>query len=118
MLKKSLIVQALLLITGITLGMFLLNQFDPGLKTIHATVGILIGLASFASVYFAFREKASASLLTLVIIAAVLAVMAYAGGKLTATHYDLGMMVMRGSAIAALLVCIYSIYKTKNVRIK
>lgn len=116
MLKKSLIVQTLLLLTGIALGMVLLGAFSPELKTVHATVGVLIGLTSLASVYFAFREKVPASLLTLVIVAAVLAVMAYIGGKLTATNYDLGLLLMRGSAIAALLVSGFSIYKAPSAK--
>lgn len=116
MLKKSLIVQTLLLLTGITLGMALLGAFSPELKTIHATVGALIGLTSLASIYFAFREKVSASLLTLVIVAATLAVMAYIGGKLTATNYDLGLLLMRGSAIAALLVSGFSMYKAPSAK--
>ena len=111
MLKKSLFVQTLLLLIGITLGMLLLGAFSPELKAVHATVGALIGLSSLVSVYFAFREKVPASLLTLVIVAAVLAVMAYIGGKLTATSYDLGLMLMRGSATAALLVTLFGLYR-------
>ena len=116
MLKKSLIVQTVLLLVGITLGMVLLSAFSPELKTIHATVGVLIGLTSLASVYFAFREKVAASLLTLVIVAAVLAIMAYIGGRLTATNYDLGLMLMRGSAIAALIVTGFSVYKANPAK--
>lgn len=116
MLRKSLIVQTLLLLTGIALGMALLGAFSPELKMVHATVGALIGLASLVSVYLAFHEKATASLLTLVIVAAVLAVMAFIGGRLTATDYDLGLMLMRGSAIAALLVSGFSVYKANPAK--
>ncbi|MDX2775790.1 hypothetical protein PV379_00260 [Streptomyces caniscabiei] len=114
MLKKSLIIQTILLLIGIALGMMLLNAFSAELRAVHATVGTLIGLTSLVSVYFAFREKAAASLLTLVIIAAVLAVMAYIGGRLTATNYDVGLMLMRGSAVAALLVTGFSVYRVSK----
>ena len=114
MFKKSLIVQTLLLLVGAVLGMFVLAAFSPELKTIHATVGVLIGLVSFISVYLAFREKAPASLLTLVIVAAALVVTAYVGGRLTATSYDLGLNLMRGSAVAALIVSAVGVYWTKN----
>lgn len=118
MLKKSLIVQTLLLLTGIALGMALLGAFSQELKMVHATVGALIGLVSLMSVYFAFREKVAASLLMLVIVAAVLAIMAFIGGKLTATNYDLGLMLMRGAAIAALLVTGFSAYKAPSTKNK
>jgi hypothetical protein len=118
MLKKSLIVQTLLLLTGIALGMALLGAFSPELKMVHATVGALIGLVSLMSVYCAFREKVAASLLMLVIVAAVLAIMAFIGGKLTATNYNLGLMLMRGAAIAALLVTGFSAYKAPSTKSK
>lgn len=114
MLKKSLLVQMTILIIEIMIGMFLLNQFDANVKMVHGTVGALVGLTAFATVYFAFREKASGLTVGLTLSAAFFTVLAYTGGKVAATNYDMGLMLMRGSAIMALLLVAFCFYKVSK----
>lgn len=114
MLKKSLLVQVAILIIEIVLGMTLLNKFDEDLKMVHVIVGVLIGLTSIATVYFAVREKAGRTTIALAAIALIFVVLAAIGGKMTNTDYDQGLMLMRTSAIVALglsTVCLYAARK-------
>lgn len=110
MLKKSLLVQITVLIIEIMIGMFLLNQFDDSLKMVHGIVGALVGLTAATTVYFAFREKASGMVTGMSIAAAFFTVLAYVGGKVAATNYDTGLILMRTSAIIALLLAVFCLY--------
>jgi hypothetical protein len=115
MIKKSLSVQITALTVAIVLGTVLLGQFDADLKKVHAIVGALAGIMTLVTVYGAFREKAPRLIKSLVVSASVLTFLAAAGGKLTATNYDQGLMLMRISAIAALAVSLFCMYKIAKV---
>lgn len=114
MIKKSLTVQITALTAAIVLGTVLVSQFDADLKKVHATVGALAGIATLVTVYSAFREKAPRLVKSLAVSASVLTFLAAAGGKLTATNYDQGLMLMRISAIAALAISLFCMYKLQK----
>lgn len=114
MLKKSLVVQIIALIVGATLGMTLMNKFDENLKMAHIIVGVLISLTSIATVYLAVYEKAGRTTVALAALALVFVALAATGGRMTNTNYDLGLTLMRISAIVALglsAVCLYTARK-------
>ena len=110
MLKKTLIVLAVTLLIEVTVGSILLNQFDPTVKMVHGIVGALIGLLSIGVVYVAFREKASSLTKIFAIATFIAAALAYTGGKLTATSYAQGLMLMRVSGVTALLLSAAALY--------
>lgn len=118
MLKKLVIAQIIVLLIEIALGMFLLNQYSADTKIVHMVVGTLTGLSALATAFVAFREKASGSIMGLTMATLAFTILAYVGGKITATDYDLGLMIMRGGAVVALLlslVCFYMLTKRKSI---
>ena len=114
MLKKSLIVLIAVLILEIVLGMTLLNNYNADLKTVHGITGALVGLTAAVTVYAAFREKAARATIGLVVAAFAFVILAAVGGKMTATDYDQGLMLMRTSAIVALALSLVSFYKLRK----
>ena len=117
MLKKMLIVLVITLVIEVVVGSLLLNQYDPTVKMIHGIVGALIGLLSIGVVYSAFRENATIASKMLSVATLLAAVLAYMGGKLTATSYAQGLMLMRISGVTALVlsaIALYTVIKRKK----
>lgn len=114
MLKKAVAVQIFVLIVEITIGSFLLGQFDQSVKMVHGAVGLAVVLASSTVVYFAFRERISPLITSLATLSGVFTVLAYIGGKMTSVNYDQGLLMMRISAIAALVISIFCFYKLQK----
>lgn len=117
MLKKMLIVLVVTLVGEVIVGSLLLNQFDPTVKMIHGIVGACIGLLSIGVVYSAFRENVTPLAKFLAVATFVAAALAYTGGKLTATSYAQGLLLMRVSGVTALIlsiVALYVVWKRKN----
>lgn len=111
MIKKSLSVQIIALVAAIILGTVLTKTFNTDLKMVHASVGALAGLTAAVTVYIAVREKVSRAVLGLTIAALILTFLAAIGGKIAATNYDQGLMLMRIAAIAALAISLFCMYK-------
>lgn len=114
MLKELLFVQIAVLSVEIVLGSVLLNQYDADLKTVHGIVGALVGLCSLATVYVALRSKTATAIKSLALAALVFVVLAIIGGKMAGTNYDQGVMLMRTSAVIALVLSIVCSFKLKK----
>lgn len=120
MLKKAVIVQIVVLLIEVVVGSLLLNQFDQGIKMVHGVIGIAVVLASSTVVYLTLRARISALVTSLALVSGALTVLAYVGGKMTTVNYEQGMLMMRASAIAALLVsviCFFALQKAAKSKV-
>jgi heme A synthase len=118
MLKKSLSVQIIILVIEIVIGLILVNKFNTNTKHVHAAIGILVSITAITTVYFAIRDKSSRLITGLAITALVFTLIAYVGGKISTTHYDQGLTIMRSAAFAALAICLYNYYLVQKRSIK
>ena len=114
MLKKLLITLVAVLTVEVTVGSLLVSHFDPTVKMVHGIVGALIGVMSIGVAYSAFRDKAPMHIKALTVVISVITALAYIGGKLTATNYELGLMLMRVSGVTALLLSATTLYIVWN----
>lgn len=103
MLKKSLYIQIILLLIVSSLGFVLTTNTTDSVRMLHAGLGFLTGLNALAAAYFAITTKQTQKIIGFTLAIVLFTALAGIGGKITDMDYNFGLLLMRASAIVALI---------------
>lgn len=117
MLKKSVILQLILLACTMLLGTVLVSNTSAEVRMFHSGIGLLSGLNAIAVTYLTFKESSPSAVRYLAIATVGLTFLAGVGGKLAETDYATGLLLMRASALSAFITaaaCLLNIKRKKG----